>query len=92
MITAFQSNAFQNDSFPIVVSSSDGLPQKYGKPWKKPKRIRYSDFETQEAYAAALAAIAMPIDRVYKEEAIIEASAEDEEDEILTMAILKVLH
>lgn len=49
--------------------------------------IRYSDFESQEAYAAALAAV--PIVQIPDEVEVLET---DDDDEILKVLVLRMLH
>lgn len=63
--------------------------------WLKPKRkkgkvLRYSDFESQEAYAQALAAAAVPLARV-TEAGTVEGGDELEDDELLLMAVSRIL-
>jgi hypothetical protein len=64
------------------------------KPGKKPRRIRYSDYESQEAYAAALALAAMPIARITDTSELVSPEAgiipreADDDDEIIINAIL----
>lgn len=65
------------------------------KPKKKYRRIRYSDYESQEAYARELALAAMPIARVTDTSAsvspvagIIAAAPEDDDDELIIKTIV----
>ena len=53
---------------------------------KKPVLIRYSDFSSQEAYAAALAAAAIPMSRV-TEEGLVEGESEIEDDDAIIQAL-----
>jgi hypothetical protein len=65
---------------------------------RRPIRIKYSDFDTQEKYAAALAAAAMPIARVTDTGEMIAPAApdlihdyDDDDDVILKAVLLRVL-
>lgn len=58
----------------VDIPASPGASDWFGKKKKKGRVIRYSDFESQEAYAAELAAASLPIAR------IIEPTQEDYED------------
>jgi hypothetical protein len=57
---------------------------------KKQRVIRYSDFESREAYAAAIAAAALPIVDVPHETSIDEW--EDIEDEFIAFELMRFLH
>ena len=96
MTTAFQSNAFQNNAFQIdiAVVSNLGPGGAFPQGRKKKRRgtvIHYSDFETREAYAAALAAAAMPIAIVTEHPPYSQEDAEDD-DLILLAAVKRLIH
>lgn len=76
----------------------DWLNKGPGRKKRKSKVIRFSDFETREAYEAelqkaaeALAAQAIPVSSVSAETGAVEDD-ELEDDEILLMAIMRVIH
>ena len=89
MATAFQSNAFQTDAFQIDVAVAQhpgaGASRSYKKKKKKGKVIRYSDFESRDAYAAALqaAVIAPPM---------VVSVPMDEDDDLILALLARVLH
>ena len=100
MISGFQTNAFQNNSWqiesgaapPVVVDvpASAGNIDWLKRKKKRGKVIRYSDFESQEAYAKALAAASLPIAIITEPEDYEEAFGDD--DAILKALFLTTLH
>lgn len=62
--------------------------------WKKRRRgkvVRFSDFETREEYAKALAAAALPIIQP-RHDVPAPIEEEDEDDEILMALLTKIIH
>jgi hypothetical protein len=73
---------------PVVVAISGGVGNL---DWRKKKKkravtIRYSDFASQEAYAAALAAAAIPMSWV-TDEGWVEGESEIEDDDAILQAL-----
>ena len=105
MITAFQTNAFQNNSWQIdtsgvapvvaVASPGGGTIDWLKKKRKKGKVLRYSDFEGQEAYQAALAtAIAeagLPISKI-EEPGAYEDEFGDDDEVIKALLLITTIH
>lgn len=61
-------------------------------PPKRGKTIRFSDFETQEAFAAAMReVIRIPMSEI-SDAPIVEAYDDDEDDELLLLAVMRMLH
>jgi hypothetical protein len=59
---------------------------------RKPLVVHYSDFETREAYEQALAAALKPIPMSLIDETGNVEFVEDEDDELIKIALLTVLH
>lgn len=60
-------------------------------PPKRGKTIRFSDFETQEEFAAAMReVIRIPMAEV--SDAPVIATDDDEDDELLLLAVMRILH
>lgn len=57
---------------------------------KKPTVIRYSDFTSQEAYAAALAAAAIPLAQV-SDTGYVEPDDDFDDDDAILFAIVRIL-
>jgi hypothetical protein len=90
--SSFQDNAFQIDGAAAVVRVESGAARYYPKKRKKPiDVIRWSDFETREkraeALAQALATAAIPIKTFVEEE-----DMEELDDEIVIKALTAILH
>lgn len=95
MTTAFQADAFQVTGFqidsgvvvviPDVAPSAGNWDKLLKKKKRKAKTIRFSDFDSREEYAKALAALAMPIVRH-------EDPVEDDDDHILMALVTRILH
>lgn len=77
-------------STPPVVVDDDVLPGGTSKGRKRAKkpRIRFSDFESRDAYQAALQAILNPPQPAV----IATATEEDDDDEVILLALTKVIH
>lgn len=71
------------------IVSAGGVLFKSGK--RRNKVIRYSDFESIEAYAQALQA-AIPMSEVKPIKTIERTLADEEEDEEIILMLMKVLH
>lgn len=90
--SAFQDNAFQIDAGVVVARVETGAARYYPKKRKKPiEVVRWSDFETREkraeALAQALATAAIPIKTFVEEE-----DMDELDDEIVLKALTVLLH
>lgn len=107
--SAFSTNAFSVGAFdfgstpPPTETVIDGAGNEnwlnVNAPRRKKKKrestvIHYSDFDSQEAYAAALAAAAMPMAQVSDAPAVQGAEPDDdfEDDDAILFAIMRIYH
>lgn len=82
---------FEGAPAPTPVVETQGRGNINWKKKRKGKTIRFSDFETREEYAKALAAAALPIIQP-KHDVPAPIEEEDEDDEILMALLTKIIH